>query len=187
MTTIDGSAATAAIDSAPRAAGPLAAAGAPHPRRGVLFWIARYLPAEITGTAAMVIAGLLAALWTEAAPLIALAALIGEIVGFYAILAVTIYLEQVPVTPTRRRAVGRTGVLLVAEFGAAELLDTVVLRPAALLLGLWLVPDPVWGLLVGKVAADLVFYAVAAGAFTVTARTGLRGGRRPRRVPGVLT
>ena len=187
MTTIDGPAATAGIAPAPDATDPAAARMAAQPRRGVLFWIARYLPAEISGTAAMVVAGLLATLWTDAAPLIALAALLGEIAGFYAVLAVTIYLEMVPVSATRRRALGKTGVLLVAEFGAAEVLDTLLVRPAALVLGIWLVPDPVWGMLLGKVAADIVFYAVAAGAFTITARSGLRDGRRTRRTVGALT
>jgi hypothetical protein len=185
MATIDQSLATSATDPL-RTAMPPEADGRPR-RRGFVFWIARYLPAEVAGTAAMVFGGLLATVWTTATPLIALAALVGEIVGFYAILAVTIYLEQVPVTATRRRALGRTGVLLIAEFGAAELLDTFLVRPAALMLGLWLVPDPVWGMLLGKVAADVVFYAVAAGAFTITARTGLRDGRRTRRTTGALT
>ena len=152
---------------------------AARPRRGVVFWIVRYLPAEIAGTAAMVVGGLLATLWTDAAPVIAVAALTGEVIGFYAVLAVTIYIEQTPVSTTRRRAVGRTFGLLVAEFGAAELLDTFLVRPAALMLGVWLIPDPLWGMLAGKVAADIVFYALAAGAFTVTARTGLRDGRLP--------
>jgi hypothetical protein len=70
--------------------------------------------------------------------------------------------------------------LLLAEFGPAELLDTLLIRPAALTLGVWLLPDPIWGLLAGKVVADVIFYAVAAGSFTITAKTGLRDGRRPR-------
>jgi len=147
-------------------------------RRKLVFWIVRYLPAELVGTAAMVIAGLLATMWTDAPALVALAALLGEIVGFYLVLAVTIYLEQSQVNATRRRAIGRTALLLVAEFGAAELLDTLLVRPAALLLGVWLVPDPVWGMLAGKIAADIVFYAIAAGAFTLTAKAGLRDGSR---------
>ncbi|WP_426321493.1 hypothetical protein [Microbacterium sp. E-13] len=154
----------------------------PAERRGLVFWIVRYLPAEVAGTAAMVFAGLLATVWTDAAPLIALAALLGEVIGFYAVLAATIFIEQVQVAATRRRAVARTLVLLVAEFGAAELLDTFLIRPAALMLGVWLIPDPLWGVLAGKVAADVVFYAIAAGAFTVTAKTGLRDGSRALRV-----
>lgn len=159
-------------------------------RRRLVFWIVRYLPAELVGTAAMVIAGMLATMWTDAPALVALAALVGEIIGFYFVLAVTIYLEQSQVAATRRGAIGRTAVLLVAEFGAAELLDTLLVRPAALLLGVWLIPDPVWGMLVGKIAADIVFYAIAAGSFTLTAKTGLRDGSRkrtgaPETAPGV--
>lgn len=143
-------------------------------RRGIVFWIVRYLPAEIVGTAAMIIAGLTVTIWTDAPALIALAALGGEIVGFYVVLAITIYAEQVPISAGRRRALARTLVLLVAEFGVAELLDTLLIRPAALAVGVWLLPDPMWGLLAGKVFADIIFYAVAAGAFTLTAKTGLR-------------
>lgn len=145
-----------------------------EPRRGVVFWIVRYLPAEIVGTASMVLAGLAVTLWTSEPALIALAALLGEIVGFYAVLAITIYAEQSSVSPNRRRAVGRTFLLLVAEFGAAELLDTLLIRPAALMIGVVIVPDAMWGLLAGKVVADIVFYAIAAGAFTITAKAGLR-------------
>ncbi|GAA5202570.1 hypothetical protein [Microbacterium jejuense] len=152
-----------------------------RPTRGLAFWVVRYVPAELAGTAAMVIAGLLATMWTDVPALIALAALIGEIIGFYALLAVTVYLEQVQVTSTWRQAAGRTALLLVAEFGAAELLDTLLIRPAALLVGVWLIPDPLWGMLAGKIAADIVFYAMAAGAFTLTARTGLRDGSRRAR------
>jgi hypothetical protein len=154
------------------------AADAPS-RRGVLFWIVRYLPAEIAGTAAMVLAGTMVTAWTDSAAVIALAALLGEIVGFYAVLAVTIYTEQSQVSTTVHGTIGRTGMLLVAEFGAAELFDTFLIRPAALMLGVWLLPDPLWGLLAGKVFADVIFYAIAAGAFTVTDRTGLRRARRP--------
>jgi hypothetical protein len=94
------------------------------------------------------------------------------------VLAITIYAEQSAVSPTWRRAVGRTFMLLVAEFGPAELLDTLFIRPTALTLGVWLLPDAMWGLLAGKVFADVIFYAIAAGAFTITAKTGLRDGRR---------
>ncbi len=155
-------------------------AAGPARGRGLAFWITRYLPAEIVGTAAMVMAGAAATLWTDNPALIALAALIGETIGFYAVLALTILFEQTPVARTRRAAVGRTGMLLLAEFGAAELLDTLLIRPAALLAGVWLFADPLWGLLAGKLVADVIFYSLAAGAFTITATTGLRDRSRAR-------
>lgn len=147
-----------------------------RPRR-LVFWICRYLPAEVAGTAAMVLAGLGITAWTDSPPIIALAALLGEIVGFYAVLALTVYGEQwshlQDASHARRRALLRTTGLLVAEFGAAELIDTLLVRPAALLVGV-LTLGPLWGMIAGKVVADVVFYAVAAGAFTLTDRAGLR-------------
>ncbi|SDG75924.1 hypothetical protein [Microbacterium pygmaeum] len=162
-------------------------AGAPtlpaRRRRGIVFWIVRYLPAEIVGTAAMILAGLTVTIWTDSSALIAIAALLGETVGFYVVLAITIYAEQAPISSNWRRAAGRTFLLLVAEFGAAELLDTLLIRPAALMVGVWLLPDPLWGLLAGKVFADIIFYAIAAGAFTITAKTGLRDRRSAEEKP----
>ena len=153
----------------------------PGRRRRLIFWICRYLPAEVAGTAAMIAAGLLVTFWTTAPVAIALAALVGESLGFYLVLAVTIYGEQAAQTVGgrhgRRRAVARTFALLLAEFGPAELLDSLLIRPAALVLGVLVLPDPVWGLLAGKLVADLVFYALAAGAFTLTDRAGLREAR----------
>ena len=129
----------------------------------------------------MVLAGLVVTIWTDNAAVIALAALVGEIIGFYAVLADHHLCRAGAGRPqTVRAAIGRTGLLLVAEFGVAELLDTLLIRPAALMLGVWLLPDPLWGLLAGKVVADVIFYAIAAGAFTVTDKTGLRDGRRRR-------
>jgi hypothetical protein len=126
----------------------------------------------------MVLAGIAVTAWTHNPALVAIAALVGEIIGFYAVLAITIYVEQVQVSPRWRTAMARTFLLLIAEFGVAELLDTLLVRPAALMLGVWLIPDPVWGILAGKVLADIVFYAIAAGAFTITVKVGLRDGRR---------
>ncbi|TQJ30999.1 hypothetical protein [Microbacterium sp. SLBN-146] len=149
-------------------------------RRGIRFWIIRYLPAEISGTAAMVVAGLAASVWTENDALVAVAALVGEIVGFYVVLAATVAIEQARLG--QRRVLARTSMLLVAEFGGAELIDTLLVRPLALLAGVSLLKDPVVGLLAGKIVADVIFYAVAAGAFTVTERTGLRRRGTDRRV-----
>ena len=47
---------------------------------------------------------------------------------------------------------------LALEFGPAETLDSVLLRPALMYAGLTMVPSPALGIIVGKLAADLVFY-----------------------------
>jgi len=145
-------------------------------RPGLPFWLRRYLPAEVAGSATLLLAGLLVSASTDSPAAIAVAATLGEIVGFYLVLATMVYREQ-RAQPHRRgvaRVAWRTMVLLGAEFGAAELLDTLLVRPGAMTLGIWLLGSPVWGLIAGKVVADVAFYIVAAGSFTVTARTGMR-------------
>ncbi len=129
-------------------------------RRGPMFWVCRYLPGEIAGTAALVLAGIGITVWTDAPVAIALAGLIGAVIGFYGVLAVTICSEHSIAVHGRSR--GRTFALLVAEFGPVEFVDTLLIRPAALMLGVWMAPDPIWGLLAGKLAADVVFYAAVA-------------------------
>jgi len=161
----------------PRTAAPLRPA-----RRGLVFWIVRYLPAEIAGTAAMIMAGLVVTTWTDAPAAIGLAALLGGMVGFYVVLAVTIYAEQTESAATFGSAVTRTGLLLLAVVGTAELLDVLLIRPIALIVGVWLAPDPLWGLLGGKLVADVIFYSLAAGAVTATQRRiPLAESRRSRR------
>lgn len=142
----------------------------------VWFWARRYLRAEIAGTLAVVAAGLVVHAWSGSPIATAGAATIAESVGFYAVIAVGIYREQRAVTRTRRAAAYRSALLIVAEFGPAELLDSLLVRPGLIALAVWLLPGTLWALLVGKVLADVVFYVIAAGAFTITERTGLRQG-----------
>ena len=67
--------------------------------------------------------------------------------------------------------------LLSAEFGAAELLDTFVWRPVLMVSAVVLLDEPVWGLLAGKVAADVLFYLVSALGYRLTELTGIRAPR----------
>lgn len=144
------------------------------PRRGIRFWIRRYLLAEIVGTATLLLLGLLILEWITHPVAVAVAAIIGESLGFYAVLATIVVLEQRRLGRRGFRALTLTVVLLVAEFGAAELVDSLVVRPAAISLCVWLIPDPFWGLLAGKILADGVFYAMAATSFVLTTKTRLR-------------
>lgn len=141
--------------------------------------VVRYLPSELAGTAA----ALLASWWAMPAgtAAVVVAAVVAECFGFYGVIGVKVAREQWPHTagrPRRRlRTARRTLALLVAEFGPSEALDTVLIRPALLLLSLHLIDNVLLATLVGKIAADLVFYAVAAVAFHLTVRTGVRAPR----------
>ncbi|GAA0495760.1 hypothetical protein [Microbacterium aurantiacum] len=143
-------------------------------RIGIRFWLRRYLPAEIAGTAALVLAGLAVAETSAHPVVVTAAAVIGENLGFYGVLAVVVLVEQRRRGRKGARAIAAIVVLLAAEFGAAELLDSLLVRPGAIAVALWLVPEPFWALLVGKVAADLVFYAIAAVGYIMTTKTHLR-------------
>lgn len=155
--------------------------------RRATFWVRRYGPAEAACLATMLAASLVATTLTTSPPALAASAIAGATVGFYGVLIVTVAREQrtalavsVALAGGRergyaRRVVTRTLLLLVAEFGPAEVLDTFVWRPALMIAGVTLIGQPVLGLLVGKVVSDLLFYTMSALGFTATELTGARG------------
>jgi hypothetical protein len=130
-------------------------------------WIRRYGPAEIAGTVAAVAAG--TALAGSGPAAVAYGAALAEGVAFYGVLFARDLAARR--AAARRgsapggRAAARTARDLVLEFGPAELLDTLAVRPFLMYLGPLLVGDVAGGVVLGKVAADLVFYAVAIGAY----------------------
>lgn len=143
------------------------------------FWFRRYGPAEAACLVTMLAASLVAARLTTSPPLLAAGAIAGATVGFYGVLVVTVVREQRRVVDAEEpryaaRLASRTVLLLAAEFGVAELLDTVVWRPALMVTAVVLLDAPVWGLLVGKVVADVLFYVVSALGYRVTELTGVR-------------
>ncbi|CAB4898329.1 MAG: hypothetical protein F2825_00710 [Actinobacteria bacterium] len=139
-------------------------------------WVRRYLPAELAGTAALLLVGLLTLQRTGSLVGTAVAATVAENLGFYAVALGRIAAEQRRGGARGRTLVGRTLGLGVAEFGPAEVLDSLLVRPAALWVGATVVPPAALGLLAGKVVADLLFYVVAASSYRFTERAGLRRG-----------
>ncbi|MFC9920103.1 hypothetical protein [Agromyces binzhouensis] len=143
-------------------------------RGRVARWVARYLPLEVLGTIAAV--GGAAAAYEASGSLVAaaVAGTIAEGVGYYALVVVRGIRGHLASRRVRRHAgaprrafvaVSLTLRGLVAEFGAAEALDTFLVRPACLVAATSVLgPNPT-GWLVGKLAADAVFYAVAIVSF----------------------
>ena len=125
-------------------------------------WLRRYGIAELLGTVGALLAAYLAK--TAELPLVAIgyAGAIGENVGFYG----TIVLRQVAAdrrlaanAGERYRAthVWHTARELLLEFGPAELLDSLVVRPFAMALGVRMLGHAT-GVVIGKLAADVTFY-----------------------------
>src|SRR6478735_11856130 len=149
-----------------------------HPDRW-RFWIRRYGPAEVACLATMLAASVVAARLTTSPALLAASAIAGATVGFYGVLVVKVVREQRRlITPGQPRyavrVASRTLLLLSAEFGAAELLDTFVWRPVLMVSAVVLLGEPLWGLLAGKAAADVLFYVVSALGYRMTELTGIR-------------
>lgn len=149
-----------------------AVAGAPAlhrrpPRRGLLReWSRRYLLAEGVGTLCAVLAALLVLSVTDSLATAAVAASIAESAAYYAV----VLRRMLPAIWRRHRGstLGRRLVRTVrdtvgeaSDFLTAELLDTILLRPLLIWLAAgWTGPYPVLGLIIGKLLADLAFYAV---------------------------
>jgi hypothetical protein len=140
-------------------------------RRKLREWFGRYLPAEILGTLTA-----LAAAWTVHAAsdsLIsaAVAGTIGESLGFYGCMAVreAFRNDARQCHHGRGRRLWLTGSRtvrdLLIEFGPAELVDTVLVRPLFMYLMPSLLDNFTVGILLGKLAADVVFYSLAIGAY----------------------
>ncbi|WP_394771076.1 hypothetical protein [Lacisediminihabitans sp.] len=135
--------------------------------RRVLFWIRRYRPSELTGTVTAFLAAWGAFAATGSLLVAAVAGTIGENIGFYGVATARNFLEQWrEATPMRgrraRRSFVRTAWLTAVEFGPAELLDTLLIRPGLLYLAPLVIGIPAVGWVVGKVLADVLFYLLAA-------------------------
>ena len=129
-------------------------------------WAKRYLPAEALSLAATLAAGAATFALTHNRTATALAATwVGNVAYFGLILW-----QDVRATRRDRQAAGQTYTArifsrniraLLVEFGAAELLDSFVIRPLLMYyLPLWLGSLSA-GILVAKLAADVTFYVPA--------------------------
>jgi hypothetical protein len=132
--------------------------GGTRPRGGrAREWFARYAPAEVGAIVGAVLGAAMADPFGIAVAT-AYAGSIGEGIGFYAVLLAR-DLRRLPVR--RGRPVAHTVRGLMFEFGPAELVDSLLVRPVAMYLGARLVGNTLGGVVVGKLAADAVFYTLA--------------------------
>lgn len=127
-------------------------------------WGLRYLPAELIGTICTLVAGSLAYQATNSLVASAVAGTWGENLGFYGTMVVREVVEQWQYH-TQDRSSGwvwpvayKTIRNVLLEFGAAGILDSLLLRPFFM----WLAPQGTGnilsGLVVGKLLGDVFFY-----------------------------
>lgn len=131
-------------------------------------WARRYAPLEIVSTLSALAGAGMAALLTANAVAIAYAGAWVENIGYYgyAFAREMKWIGRVdprvhdPGLPWPRRAAAALKALLW-EFGAAEVLDSFVIRPACMYAAVALIGHLGAGIIVGKLAGDVVFYGIA--------------------------
>jgi hypothetical protein len=139
-------------------------------------WLQRYLRAELLGTF-----GALMLAWftfdrSHSYIAATVAGLAGEGFGFYGYFIVAeirrhgIRYKDVPLRKRLPRILAASSTNLFIEFAPAEVLDNLLIRPLAM----YIVPQHVRpyaaGFIVGKVAADLLFYALAIAGYEARKR-----------------
>lgn len=132
-------------------------------------WVVRYGPSEILGTAVAVGVTVGVERLTRNAAAAGYAGSIAETVVFYSVMLLRESVREAHQAgglgrPFGRRDLLRVGRNLFLEFGAAEALDTLLLRPLCLALGVrWIGGGP--GALLGKLASDVLFYGPVLAAY----------------------
>ncbi len=131
--------------------------------RKIKEWVKRYLPAEIVGTLTAVCAATITHIFSDNAVFIAYMATLGETIGFFS----TVFIQHLLTYSKKRRTENRRFSLpdifkiishILLEFGPAEILDSLLLRPFFMYLFPLLVENFTLGILLGKIAGDITFY-----------------------------
>lgn len=117
-------------------------------------WLWRYGPAEVAAILASYAGYGIATFFGATLAAAAYAAALTENAGFYSAMGWRALTAAPP--GKRMRAIGA----LFVEFGPAELLDSFVVRPAAVAGAVHLI-GPAAGILAGKLVADACFYLLA--------------------------
>jgi hypothetical protein len=134
-------------------------------------WVRRYLPCEIAGTVGELGGAAVAYLATGSLAAAAITATIGASAGYYAAAYASAlrwsYRDRRQLRwPARALVSNLIAVRSVAvEFGPAELIDSVAVRPFAFYAGPLIFHNTIVGWIVGKLVSDLAFYVCAIFAY----------------------
>jgi len=138
----------------------------PAMRNKIREWLSRYGPAELISLPATLIPAWMVLHWSGNAVAAALAATWGGNIGYFG----TILLRDVWLARRRYRAedrqynirsFGKNLRALLIEFGVAEALDTLLVRPLMMYYFPRWLGNFSWGIIAAKFAADITFYLPA--------------------------
>lgn len=126
-------------------------------------WIKRYGPPEIVATITAVLGASTAFFITKNSIVTAYAGTICENLGFYITIIIidvskSIVHHKNNVLKYGARAFLKDVRNLILEFGPAEFLDTLVIRPALMFIFPKIIGNLAIGIFIGKITADITFY-----------------------------
>lgn len=130
-------------------------------------WLGRYLPCEIAGTIGELGGAAVAYVLTGSTAAAAVTATVGASVGYYAAAYLTAMRWAYRTRRDRKGVVRLVVANLIAlrsvaiEFGPAELIDSLLVRPAAFYIGPQIFGNVVVGWIFGKLVSDVAFYVFA--------------------------
>jgi hypothetical protein len=130
-------------------------------------WVRRYLPCEIAGTIAELGGAAIAYQATGSLAAAAIIATIGASAGYYSAAYVTAVRwsyrgnnrQRWPARVLMSNLLALRSV--VVEFGPAELIDSIAVRPVAFYVGPQIFDNMIAGWIVAKLISDLAFYLIA--------------------------
>ena len=130
-------------------------------------WVRRYLPCEIAGTVGELGGAAIASLATGSLAAAAITATVGASLGYYATAYVSAlrwtYRDHADRRWLSRMLISNLLALrsVAVEFGPAELIDSVAVRPIAFYVGPSIFDNTVAGWIFGKLVSDVAFYVLA--------------------------
>lgn len=127
-------------------------------------WGRRYIPAEILGTIMALICSFAVFGLTGNLIATAYAGTIGENTGYYGFMSAREIIRSRRHHKANNKEYTIISFLknirnLMMEFGLSEVFDSILIRPFFMYLFPTLLGNITWGILAGKVAADIIFYA----------------------------
>ena len=136
-------------------------------RHKAVEWVRRYLPNELAGWAGELGGAAAAYYLTGSYAAAVIAGTVGASAGYYATAYVNgvrwSYRAEAGLRWPKRVLIANVLVIrsIAVEFGPAEAIDSIVIRPIALYLGPFMLGSVAVGWIVGSVAADIAFYVMA--------------------------
>jgi len=152
-------------------------------RQKLMEWVRRYLPCEIAGTVGELGGAAVAYLLTGSMAAAAITATVGASAGYYGAAYTSAvrwaYGEHCARPLGPRIVIANMFALrsVAIEFGPAEVIDSIAIRPLAYYLGPVMFDNVVVGWIFGKLVSDIGFYVLAIVSYERF--EGLLAGRKP--------